>query len=67
MYHHRTEWKVKISDNMSAADGKYTFVLNIMIIIIIIKLLLLVLLFSFIIIKTHRLYETRAEESRERE
>ena len=36
MYHRWTEWKAKIADNISAADGKYTFDLKIIIIIIII-------------------------------
>ena len=45
-------------DNISAADDKYTFVLNIIFIIIIIII--------YYYKKFHRLYETRAEESRER-
>ena len=44
-------------DNISAADGKYTFVLNIIIIIMIIII--------YYYKNFHRLYETRAEESRE--
>ena len=46
-------------DNISAVDGKYTFVLNININIIIIIIII------YYYKNFHRLYETRAEESRE--